>query len=129
MIQSHTLSMVQTCIGAEPVQVATLRGVRGGIERHLPMRPPPLPGHCLQQIITSTSLSEPLLICIQASSPSCSHYQCHHYFRAIWRGRSVIAFYCDMPAVKVVASSSRVVKRLNGDFVKRRLMGGKLQQI
>ena len=29
-----------------------------------------------------------------------------------------------MPAVKVAASSSRVVKRLNGDFVKRRLRGG-----
>ena len=32
---------------------------------------------------------------------------CHHYFRAIWRRWSVMAFYCDMPAVKVAASGGR----------------------
>ena len=65
-------------------------------------------------LVTSTSLlNQPRFVFRHRHH---HHYHCHHYIQAIWGRWSVIAFYCDMPAVKVAARA--VVKRLNGDFVK-----------
>ena len=56
-------------------------------------------------LVTSTSLlNQPRFV---FSHRHHHHYHCHHYIQAIWGRWSVIAFYCDMPAVKVAARGRR----------------------